>query len=129
LSLCHQHLIETQLVMCSHCEVVHLGIDVLQELVCGMNLFANFVVYPYLILDDISERGLISAEILPITTLPMVGEWETGLVPSSIKVEGPKKTIRGGKGGIRANQNFSKEFDLCSKIDPTRHSYNSVKST
>jgi hypothetical protein len=62
------------LVLCSHCEAVHLGIDVLQELVCGMNLFANFVVYPYLILDDISERRLISIEILPITTLLAVVE-------------------------------------------------------
>jgi hypothetical protein len=94
-----------------------------------MNLFANFIVYPYLILDDISEGGLISAEILSITTLPMVIEWETGLVPFSIEVEGPKKTARGGKGGIRVNQNFSKELDLCSKIDPTHHCSNSVKST
>jgi hypothetical protein len=49
-----------------------------------MNLFSNFVIYPYLIPDDISERGLISVEILPITILLGVVEWETGLVPPSI---------------------------------------------
>jgi hypothetical protein len=68
LNLCLQHLIEAQLVLRSYCEVVHLGIDVLQELVNGMNLFANFSIYPYLIPDDISERGLISVELLPQTT-------------------------------------------------------------
>jgi hypothetical protein len=51
-----------------------------------MNLFANFKIYPYLIPDDISERGLISIEILPITTLLVVVEWETGFVPPSIEV-------------------------------------------
>jgi hypothetical protein len=95
LNLCLQHLIEAQLVLCSHCEAVHLGIDVLQELVCGMNLFANFVVYPYLILDDISERRLISIEILPITTLLVVVEWETGLVPLGIEALIRMKTIVG----------------------------------
>jgi hypothetical protein len=50
-----------------------------------MNLFANFIVYPYLISDDISERWLISVEILPITTLLAVVKWETGLVPPSIE--------------------------------------------
>jgi hypothetical protein len=60
-----------------------------------MNLFANFVVYPYLIPDDISERGLISVEILPITTLLAVAEWETGLVPPSIEALIRTKTIAG----------------------------------
>jgi hypothetical protein len=32
-----------------------------------MNLLANFIIYSYLFPDDISERGLISVEILPIT--------------------------------------------------------------
>jgi hypothetical protein len=63
-----QHLIEAQLVLRSYCEVVHLGIDVLQELVSGMNLFANFIIYPYMILDDMSETWLISIEVLPHTT-------------------------------------------------------------
>jgi hypothetical protein len=67
-------------VLCSYCEAVHLGIDVLQELVSGMNLLANFIIYPYLILDDISERRLISVEILPITTLLAVVKQETGFV-------------------------------------------------
>jgi hypothetical protein len=60
---------------------VHLGIDVLQELVSGTNLLANFIIYPYLIPNDISERGLISVEILPHTTLLAVVEQETGFVP------------------------------------------------
>jgi hypothetical protein len=67
LNLCLQHLIEAQLVLRSYCEAVHVGIDVLQELVSGMNLFGNFI-YPYLIPDYIFERVLISVETLPITT-------------------------------------------------------------
>jgi hypothetical protein len=63
LNLRLQNLIEAQLVLCSYCEVVHLGIDVLQELVSGTNLLANFIIYPYLIPDGISERALISIEI------------------------------------------------------------------
>jgi hypothetical protein len=74
-----------QLVLRSYCEAAHLSIDVLQELVRGMDLFANFIIYPYLIPDDISERGLIYVEILSITTLLSVVEWETGLVPPSIE--------------------------------------------
>jgi hypothetical protein len=83
LNLCLQHLIEAQLVLGSYYEAVHLGIDVLQELVSGMNLFANFIVYPYLIPNDISKRGLIYIEILPTTTLLAVVERETGFVPPS----------------------------------------------
>jgi hypothetical protein len=95
LNLCLQHLIEAQLVLCSYYEVVHLGIDVLQELVHGMNLFANFIIYPYLIPNDISKRGLISVEILPITTLLAVVERETGLVPPSMEALIRTKTIDG----------------------------------
>jgi hypothetical protein len=51
-----------------------------------MNLFANFIIYPYLIPNDIPERGLISVEILPITTLLAAVERETGFVPPSIEV-------------------------------------------
>jgi hypothetical protein len=83
--MCLQHLIEAQLVLCGYCEVIHLGIDVLQELVHGMNLFANFIVYPYLIPNDISKRGFISVEIMPITILLAVVERETKLVPPSIE--------------------------------------------
>jgi hypothetical protein len=50
-----------------------------------MNLFANFIIYPYLIPSDISERGLISVEIMPITTLLVVVERETRLVPPNIE--------------------------------------------
>jgi hypothetical protein len=50
-----------------------------------MNLFANFIIYPHLIPNDISERGLISVEILPITTQLTVLEWKTGFVPPSIE--------------------------------------------
>jgi hypothetical protein len=95
LNLCLQHLIEAQLVLHSSCEVVHLGIDVLQELVSGMNLFANFIIYPHLIPDDISKRGLISIEILPITTLMAVVEWKTGFVQPSIEALIRTKTIVG----------------------------------
>jgi hypothetical protein len=90
-----QHLIEAQLVLCCYCEAVHLGIDVLQELVNGMNLFSNFIIYPYLIPDDISERGLINAEILPHTTLLVVVEQETRFVPPSIEALIRIKTIVG----------------------------------
>jgi hypothetical protein len=50
-----------------------------------MNLFANFIIYPYRLPNDISERGLIFVEILPITTLLAVVERETGLVSPSIE--------------------------------------------
>jgi hypothetical protein len=95
LNLCLQHLIEAQLVLRSYCEVVHLGIDVFQELISGMNLFVNFIIYPYLIPDDISEGGLISVEILPITTLLKVVERENGFVPPSIEALISMKTIVG----------------------------------
>jgi hypothetical protein len=89
------HLIETQLVLCSYCEAAHLVINVFQELVSGMNLFTNFIIYPYLIPNDIFERWLISVEILPITTLLAVVEWETGFVPPSIEALIRMKTIVG----------------------------------
>jgi hypothetical protein len=57
-----------------------------------MNLFANFIVYPYLIPNDISKRAHF-CEILPITTLLTVIEWETGLVPPSIEALIRTKTI------------------------------------
>jgi hypothetical protein len=60
-----------------------------------MNLFANFIIYPYLIPDNISKRGLISAEILPITTLLAVVERETGFVPPSIEALIRMKAIVG----------------------------------
>jgi hypothetical protein len=60
-----------------------------------MNLFSIFIIYPYRIPDDISERGLISIEILPITTLLAVVERETGLAPPSIEALIGTKTIVG----------------------------------
>jgi hypothetical protein len=84
-NLCLQHLIKAQLILCSHREVVHLGTYVFQELVSGMNLLTKFIIYPQLISDDIPELGLISVEILPITTLLAVVEWETGLVPHRVE--------------------------------------------
>jgi hypothetical protein len=95
LNLCLQHFIEAQLVLGSYCKTTHPGIDVLQELVSGMNLFANFIIYPYLIPDDISERRLISNEVLPHTTLLAVVERETGFVPPSIEAMIRMKTIAG----------------------------------
>jgi hypothetical protein len=60
-----------------------------------MNLFANFIIYPYLVPNDISERGFISIEILPITTLLVVVEWEIGFVPPNIEALIRTKTIVG----------------------------------
>jgi hypothetical protein len=60
-----------------------------------MNLLANFIIYPYLIPNDISERVLISVEILPHTTLLAVIKWETGFIPPSIKALIMMKTIVG----------------------------------
>jgi hypothetical protein len=85
-----------------HFQVVHLGIDVLQELVSGMNLLANFIIYPYLIPDDISERALNSVEILPHNTLLAFVEWETQFVPPNIEALIRMKTIVG----------ITNEFDI-----------------
>jgi hypothetical protein len=74
---------------------VHLGTYVFQEPVGGMNLLAKFIIYPQLISDDIPELGLISVEILPITTLLPVVERETGLVPHGVKTLIRTKTIVG----------------------------------
>jgi hypothetical protein len=60
-----------------------------------MNLPANFIIYPYQITDGISERGLISVEILPHITLLAVVEWETGYVPPRIEALIRTKTIVG----------------------------------
>jgi hypothetical protein len=60
-----------------------------------MNLLANFIIYPYKILDDISKRGLISVEILPHTTLLAVVERQTGFVPPKIEALIRTKTIVG----------------------------------
>jgi hypothetical protein len=84
-NLCLQNLIEAQLILHSHHEVVHLGTYVFQELVSGMNLLAKFIIYPQLVFDDIPELGLIFVEILPITTLLIVVERETGLVPPRVE--------------------------------------------
>jgi hypothetical protein len=95
LNLCLQHLIEAQLILRSHCKVVHLGTYVFQELVNGVNLLAKFTIYPQLISDDIPKLGLISVEILPITTLLAVVEQETGLVPPRVEALIRTKTIIG----------------------------------
>jgi hypothetical protein len=60
-----------------------------------MNLLSNFIIYPYLIPDDISKRWLISIEIMPITTLLAVVKRETGYVPPSIEALIRMKTIVG----------------------------------
>jgi hypothetical protein len=60
-----------------------------------MNFHANFIIHPYLIPDDISERGLISVKIQPITTLLAVVERETVFVPPSIEALIRTKTILG----------------------------------
>jgi hypothetical protein len=60
-----------------------------------MNLLAKFIIYPQLISDDILELGLISTEILPITTVLVVVEWETRLVPHRVEALIRTKTIVG----------------------------------
>jgi hypothetical protein len=60
-----------------------------------MNLLAKFIIYPQLISDDIPELGLISIEILPITTLLVVVERETGLIPPRVEAFIRMKTIVG----------------------------------
>jgi hypothetical protein len=95
LNLCLQHLIEAQLILCSHREAVHLGTFVFQELVIGMNLLAKFIIYPQLISDDIPMFRLMFVEILPITTLLVVVEWEIGLVPPRVEALIQMKTIVG----------------------------------
>jgi hypothetical protein len=60
-----------------------------------MNLLAKFIIYPQLIFDDIPELGLISIEILPITTLLAVVKQETQLVPPRVEALIQTKTIFG----------------------------------
>jgi hypothetical protein len=50
-----------------------------------MNLLVKFIIYPQLISDDNPELGLISIEILPITTLLAVVESEIELVPPRVE--------------------------------------------
>jgi hypothetical protein len=93
--LCLQQLIEAQLILRSHREVVQLGTYVLQELISGMNLLIKFIIYPQLFFDYIPELGLISVEILPITTLLAVVKRETGLIPPRVEALIQTKTIVG----------------------------------
>jgi hypothetical protein len=60
-----------------------------------MNLFVKFIIYPQLISDDILELGLIPVKILPITTLLVVVERKTGLVPPRVEALIRTKTIVG----------------------------------
>jgi hypothetical protein len=60
-----------------------------------MNLLAYFIIYPYLIPDDISKRWLISIEILPHTSSLAVVEREPGFVPPNIEALIRMKTIAG----------------------------------
>jgi hypothetical protein len=60
-----------------------------------MNLLAKFIIYPQLISDNIPELGLISVQILPITTLLVVVERETRLVPPRVEALIRTKTIVG----------------------------------
>jgi hypothetical protein len=60
-----------------------------------MNLLSKLIIYLHLISDDIPERGLISIENLPITTLLVVVKREAGLVPPSIEALIQMKTVVG----------------------------------
>jgi hypothetical protein len=95
LNLCLQHLIEAQLILCSHREAVHLGTYVFKELVSGMNLLAKFIIYPQLISNDTLELGFIFVDILHITTLLAVVKQETGLFPPRVEALIRVKTIVG----------------------------------
>jgi hypothetical protein len=95
LNLCLQHLIEAQVILRSHREDLHLGTYIFQELFSGMNLLAKFIIYSQLISDDIPDLGLISIEILPITTLLAFVKWETRLVPPRVEHLIRTKTIVG----------------------------------
>jgi hypothetical protein len=95
LNLCLQHLIEAQLILHSHREAIQLGTYVFQELVSGMNLLAKFIIYTQLISNDIPELGLISIEILLITTLLAVVKRETMLVLLRVEALIRTKTIVG----------------------------------
>jgi hypothetical protein len=81
LNLCFQHLVETRLILYCYCEAIHLTIHTLQKLVSGLKSLAKVIIDFHLICDDISERGLISIKILPITNLPAVVERKIGFVP------------------------------------------------
>jgi hypothetical protein len=82
LNLSLQHLVEAQLIMYSYCEVIHLLIHTLHKIVSGFKSHAKVVIDLYLISNNISERGLIPIEILPITTIRAVVEGKARLVPS-----------------------------------------------
>jgi hypothetical protein len=81
LNLWFQHLVETQLIIYCYCEVIHLTIYTLQKLVSDLKSLAKGIIDFHLISNDISKRGLISVEILPITTLLAVVERKIGFVP------------------------------------------------
>jgi hypothetical protein len=70
-----------------HCyyEVIHLTIHTLQKPVSGLKSLTNVIIDFHLIFDDISKRGLIPIEILPITNLLAVAERKIGLVPPFIE--------------------------------------------
>jgi hypothetical protein len=53
------------------------------------------------------------------------GKDEISLGPLYSQFEGPEKATSGGMG---ANQNSSTKLGLCPKINPTRLSYNSIKT-
>jgi hypothetical protein len=78
-----------------HCEVVHLTVDILLDLIIGKQLLAKFCIDHQLIPDSISERGLTSVEILPITTLLTVVDGEIRLIPSLIEALIQTKIIIG----------------------------------
>jgi hypothetical protein len=55
------------------------------------------------------------------------GKDEISLGPLYSQFEGREKATR--EGGMGANQNFSTKLGLCPKINPTRLSSNSIKTT
>jgi hypothetical protein len=80
--MCFHHLVETQLIVCCYCEAIHLTIHTLQKLVSGLKSLPKVFINFHYIFDDISKIGIISIEILPITTLLAVVERKVRLIPS-----------------------------------------------
>jgi hypothetical protein len=80
-----QQFVEAQLVLYLHCDVIHLTLDALQDLVIGEKFLANICIDSYLIRNNILERQFISIEFLPVTTLLVVVKGEVGLIPSRVE--------------------------------------------
>jgi hypothetical protein len=71
--------------MYCYCEAIHLTIHTLQNLVSGLKSLAKVIIDFHFISDDISKRGLISVEILPIAIVVAVVKRKIRLIPPFIE--------------------------------------------